>query len=86
MISHLSEYCFAEEENHNTLGYFEEENITNNQVALEDNLWKVLLEFNAPGQKSNQQIKYTWVLRLIVLGNLSIAAIFSSGSAELISN
>lgn len=54
MIKHLSEYCFAEEENHNTLGYFWKENTTSNQVAVEYNLWKVLPEFNAPGQKTNK--------------------------------
>lgn len=58
MIKHLSEYCFAGEENHNISGYFQKENTTTEQVALEDNLWKVLPKFSAPGQKSNQQIKH----------------------------
>lgn len=65
--------------------FLERKITTTDQVALEDNLWKVFPEFNIPHQKTNQQIKYKWVLQLIVLGNLSIAAIISSGSAELIS-
>lgn len=53
MIKHLSEYCFAGEENRNTLGYFWKVNTTNDQVAVEDNVWEILPEFNAPGQKTN---------------------------------